>query len=332
MFRSLPYFRLAGICLAVSAGLCPIAFTGCGSKPATVWPADRTGPKVVVSFAPYYCFAENVIGRDGIVQTMMTTSGPHDFAASDKDARLIQGADLFLVNGLGLDEETAEKLKNGSNNPNLKIVELGERIPKDKLLEGNCHHDHHGGDGDHEHLNDPHVWLSPERAQLLVGYIRDELKAADPAHAEGYDRRAAEYIAKLQKLQADGIELLKGKKDRKLVSFHDSMAYFAKSFDLNIVGVVEKTPGTEPNEKQLRELIALCADKEHPVRLIAVEPQYVYSNAGGELVKMLAQKGVPDPALVDFDTLETALQGQLNADWYETKMRANLANLAEKMK
>src|SRR5207248_10497082 len=103
------------------------------------------------------------------------------------------------------------------------------------LGEGSWHHEDADDHADHEHGMDPHVWLSPDHAVYLVEGIRDELKGADPAHAADYDRRAAEYVAKLKKLKEDGVALLKDKKDRKLVTFHDSMAYFAKSFDLNIV-------------------------------------------------------------------------------------------------
>jgi ABC-type Zn uptake system ZnuABC Zn-binding protein ZnuA len=293
----------------------------------------------VVSFAPYYCFAASVAGSDATVKPLMTTSGPHHFQPTDRDARLLTKADLFFINGLGLEGDRPEDLKRGSNNKTLKIINLGARIPAGKLLEGSAHHVHgeahqdgHEKEGPDDHPKDPHVWLSPEYAVYLVEGIRDELKAADPAHAEGYDRRAKEYIARLEKLKADGIEMLKDKKDRRLVTFHESLAYFAKTYDLNIVGVVEKTPGSEPNPMQMKELVAYCADEKRPVRLVTVEPQYSTSNAGSEVIKTLAYHKVPDPQLVEFDTLETVVPDQLRPEWYEEKMRANLNALAEKMK
>jgi zinc transport system substrate-binding protein len=318
-------FSLLGLLLT-------IGLSGCGGKADDGWPKDHAGPKVVVSFAPYYCFAVNVAGDDAVVRTLMTTSGPHEFEPTDKDARLLRRADLFFINGLGLEGEKPETLKRGSGNPKLKIVDLGSLVPQDKLLEGSCHHDHKDGDDDHDHGKDPHIWLSPDHVEILVNGIRDELKAADPAHAANYDRRAKEYIEKLKKLKTEGIAILKDKKDRKMVSFHDSLTYFAKAFDLNIAGVVEKNPGTEPNDQELKKLIALCADEDHPIRLITVEPQYGTSNSGEELIKTLKHKKVPDPVLVEIDTLETVVPDQLNAGWYEAKMLANLKALAEKMK
>ncbi|MCE9565093.1 MAG: zinc ABC transporter substrate-binding protein [Planctomycetes bacterium] len=324
--------------LAVLLAVCGVGLVslpGCNSNTDDGWPADRpTAPKVVVSFAPIYCFAANVAGDDAIVRNLLTTSGPHHFNPTDKDAKLLSRADIFFVNGIGLEGDKPTKIKKGSGNKNLKIIELGARIPQDKLCEGSCTHDH--GDGDdhsgHDHGKDPHIWLSPDYAIMMVEGIRDELKLADAPHAADYDRRATEYIAKLKKLKEDGLALLKDKKDRKLVTFHDSMTYFAKSFDLDIVGVVQKNPGSEPSEPQLKKLVNLCKNPEHPVRVICAEPQYSNSNAGTQLVKILKQEGVPDPVLVELDPLETVSQDELNAGWYEAKMRANLAALAEKMK
>src|SRR5438309_1428171 len=79
---------------------------------------------------------------------------------------------------------------------------------------------------DHKHDTDPHVWLSPDHAVLMVNTIRDALKEADPAHAAGYDQRAAAYVAKLTALKTYGVDKFKSKRDNRLVSFHDSLAYF----------------------------------------------------------------------------------------------------------
>lgn len=307
-----------------------VIVTGCNTRD-DVWPKDHTGPKVVVSFAPLYCFAVNVAGDDAAVRNMMTTSGPHHFNPTDKDARLLQRADLFLVNGIGLEGDKPATLARSSGNKNLKTIDLGSLIPAERLFEGSCHHDH--GDGaKHDHDKDPHVWLSPDYAILQVKGIRDALKHADPEHAAGYDQRTAAYIKRLEQLKADGEKFFQGKSDKNIVTFHDSMTYFANTFGINIVGVVQKTPGTEPNGKNLAELIGLCADEKNPVRVITVEPQYGTSSSANEIVKELRRRNVPDPTLVEFDPLETVTPTELTPDWYETRMRANIEALAKAMK
>ncbi len=134
-------------------------------------------------------------------------------------------------------------------------------------------------------------------------------------------------------MKADGLALLKDKKDRKLVTFHDSMTYFAKTFDLKIVGVVQKNPGTEPNDEAAEEADRSVRRRQAPGpgdhRRAAVR---FFQLRGPSVVKELRHEKVPDPVLVEIDPLETVAPDQLTADWYETKMRANLEALAKAMK
>jgi ABC-type Zn uptake system ZnuABC Zn-binding protein ZnuA len=218
-------------------------------------------------------------------------------------------------------------LKRGSGNRKLKVSELGSRIPDSQLMEGICHHAEHAG---HNHGHDPHVWLSPDMAIIQVNGIREELKALDPDHAANYDKRADEYVVRLTKLKSDGLDMLKDKKDRNIVSFHDSLGYFSRTFNLKVVGTVQSKPGVEPTTEEMNKLIQTC--KEQNVRLIAVEPQYTTNNAGRVVIERLKEAGIQNPALVEIDPLETVIDKDLTPDWYEKKMRANLEALKAAMK
>jgi ABC-type Zn uptake system ZnuABC Zn-binding protein ZnuA len=317
--------RLLLVSAAAAAGLL-LGVGGCGRESA--WP-NQPGPKVVVSFPPLYCFAKAVAGDDAAVRSVMSTTGPHDFSPTEVEARLLREADLFFINGLSLDDDVAETLRRGSGNGRLKLVKLGDAIPEKQLLEGECNHDHDHA-GHHEHPTDPHVWSSPDLAEVMVNGIRDELKALDPAHAGGYDRRAAEYVARLRQLKADGVKLLADKTDRRLVTFHESLGYLAAAFGLEIEGVVQKNPGVEPNAKELDELVKVCQRRK--VRLIAVEPQYTANTSAKTVLDELRRKGIEDAALVEIDPLETAHPSALTPDWYEARMRANLDALSKAMK
>lgn len=306
--------------------------SGCGGSDP-VWDEKHPGPKVVVSFAPLYCFAVNVAGPDAQVKNVMTTTGPHDFNPTDNDARLVAKADLMLINGLELDNALAETMKRGSGNRKLAILDLGKSIPEAQLMQGECHHDHHGHDKPHSHGIDPHVWLSPEMAILMTEAIRDKLIEADPSHEPGYRQRAADYVGKLKQLHADGKAMLKGKTDRKLVTFHEALNYFARSFDLEIAGVVQKKPGVEPNLDEIRALVKMCEEKK--VRLIAVEPQYGRDSSAKVILEELRRSktaNLADAALVELDPLETVTPAALSPDWYEKKLRANLESLRDAMK
>jgi zinc transport system substrate-binding protein len=315
-------FVLVGAALAAT-----IPLAGCGGT-APEWP-DRPGPKVMASFPPLYCFALNVAGDDAVVKTAMSNQGPHHFDPKPSDARRITQADLFVINGLGLDDMIARKMKGGSGNLDLRIVNLGERFKPEELEEGTCHHDH-GHDHAHEHGQDPHVWLGIGFAVRQVEGIRDALKESDPAHAEGYDRRAAAYVARLRKIEEDGKAALKDKKDRKFITFHESLTYFAKTFGLEIADVIQKVPGQEPTARKLSDLVEKC--KLNKVRVIAVEPQYSGQSSAQRILDELRRQKVADPVLVEIDPLETAQDTELGADWYEAKMRENITKLAGALK
>ncbi len=306
--------------------LAPLA--GCG-EPSASWPANKPGPKVVASFPPLFCFAANVGGGDVSVRSAMTHAGPHDFDPTADDMQRVRGADLFVLNGLGLDDRAAQKLKDGSRNAKLKLIDLGAKLDPKLLEEGECHHDHADGQP-HVHGKDPHVWLGPDLAVKLVEGIRDEFAAADPARAVGYQSRAAAYIETLTKLQADGKAMLKDKADRKIVTSHESLEYFARAFDLKVSDVIMTTPGREPTSKELAALVDSCV--RNKVRVIAIEPQYAGGGIARRIVEELARKGVADAAVVEIDPLETARESDLTPGWYEAKMRANLAALAGALK
>lgn len=336
MNRSL---RASVVSLAVPL-LAVLPFAGCGAKTASDrWAGHTAGPKVAVSFAPLYCFAVNIVGDKGTVQSVLSTRGPHDAEIGTDERALLESADLVFLNGLGLDDKIADALAAGGRGQ-AKVVKLADGFKEEWLRHGDeDDHDpapkggkkparpgHEGHDhGDH----DPHVWLSPVLAEELVKAMQVELRRAHPEFAADYDRNAAAYIAKLKQLQKDGKAVLKGKTERKLATMHESLGYFADEFDLTIVGFLHKAPGVEPKADELKRLVDKCVAAK--ARIVAVEPQY--SAAGAATVKeALGRAGVPDAAVVELDPIETATAAELTADLYEKKMRANLDALKAVLK
>jgi ABC-type Zn uptake system ZnuABC Zn-binding protein ZnuA len=133
-------------------------------------------------------------------------------------------------------------------------------------------------------------------------------------------------------LQTDGEGMLKGAKDRKLISFHDSLRYFAKSYGLTIVDVIEMAPNVEATAPEMANLVKKCVEEK--VHVIAVEPQYPKTTSARVLQDELKKKN-HEVKLVEIDPLETAPKAELEkegARWYDRKMRENLKNLAESLK
>lgn len=322
---SLRFFTFALLALAGA-----IPFLGCGKPASAVWPASN-GPRVAVSFPPLYCFAANVVGDFGTVKSVLTAQGPHHADTNVQERVILEEADLFFVNGLGLDDTLARSLAASTGNKKLKIIELGEKLPNSCLLEsdGSCCHHEDGKAHDHG-AHDPHIWTSPIVAQKLVEEIRTAMRTANSSQAAAYDKNAAEYLAKLKQLTDDGKAMMKSKKEKNIITMHGSMNYFANAFGLTVVGVIQKTPGQEPNANDLKVLIAECV--KNKVRVIAVEPQYGSQGAALEIKKELERSGIEGVVIVELDNMETATVAELNPQWYETKMRANLETLAKVLK
>lgn len=237
------------------ASLC-LLLTGCGGTNTAGGGKDGSF-HIVTSFYPMYVATINITqGVDGVTVTNMTkpqTGCLHDYQLMTEDMKTLEKADAFVINGAGM-ESFLDKVVNQQKN--LKIIDASKGI---ELLK----------DGDEEN---PHVWLSVTDAILQVKNIAEQLKAADPKHADAYEKNAAAYIKKLEALKAEMHAELDTVPNKDIVTFHEAFPYFAKEFGLNIISVVEREPGTEPTPAELQETIEQV--KKLPVKVLFTEPQY----------------------------------------------------------
>lgn len=323
--------------IATVVGSFALFLSGCSSAPP-IFKTDRP-VKVAVSFPPLYSFVANVAGDRAEVRSICTTTGPHGYTFNTVDSYTFRGADVAFALGLGFDDRFIDKAVVNAGNPKLKgrVVKLGDRLvagveakklPKPLILYGECDHpDHKGQKHEHKDDIDAHMWSGVPQAKVFVAQIRDTLKEIDPDGAAEYDKNAADYLAKLDQLRADGREMLKDKKNREVVTFHASMGYFADTFDLTIPDTIRRIPTDSRTSKEFRDLVDKC--RQLNVRTIAVEPQYPKEGEVHSLLKEL-NKGIAkgnEVTLIELDPLETAPAEALSAGWYEEKMRENLAVL-----
>lgn len=310
-------------------GLLCLTGAGCGNNAALEpWADIGTGkptskPRVLCSIAPLHCFAVNVAGDDAEVRCLLTARGPHDYQSTPHDAKLLSTADLFIVNGMGLEDFLASLVRSAGNS-RLKVCRTGERLPKNSIIEASGVGHFHGDQWVVHTGSDPHVWLGIEEAKRQVEAIRDALIELDAAHAEGYRSRATAYLAKLDALKAEyrGIDVPGG-----LVSFHDSFRYFGRSFNVKIVGTIRDLVGSEVAPSKLTEQAEEF--RKAGVKLISVEPQYPR-----RVAENLAREIGPDVKLVELDPIETGpvKSGRsyyVDPDWYMARMRTNLENLKQ---
>jgi ABC-type Zn uptake system ZnuABC Zn-binding protein ZnuA len=316
---------LAGL-LALAAIL-PIAIFSCSPTPReeNVW-GNGTKKRVLTSIAPLHCMAANIAGSDAEVRCLLTSRGPHEYQSTPHDAKLLAGADLFIVNGFGL-EDFLQSLVRSAGNNGLRVVRTSEHIEqvaKDRILQASGVPHYHGDKLVRHTGPDPHVWLGVEEAKLQVDAIRDALIAVDPAHQDGYRRRADEFNQKLQALHDEFKDM---KVPGGLVTFHDSFQYFGRSFGVKIEGTIRDLAGGEIPPAKLREQAIEFRYKG--VKLVSVEPQYPR-----RVAENLIREIGPDVRLIELDPIETgpAAEGRnyyLEPDYYLKKMRENLENLKQ---
>ena len=235
-----------------------VALVGCGGTDKSAEKKTAEPFRIVTSFYPMYVATINITdGVDGVEVYNMTkpqTGCLHDYQLMTEDMKTLEKADAFVINGAGM-EDFMDKVT--EQQKKLKVIDASRGI---ELI-----HDDEEGDN-------PHVWLSVTDAITQVRNIADQLKEADPAHAAAYEKNAVAYIEKLSSLKSEMHAALDNVPHKDIVTFHEAFPYFAKEFNLNIIGVVEREPGTEPTPTELQETIEQV--NALPTKVLFTEPQY----------------------------------------------------------
>jgi zinc transport system substrate-binding protein len=215
--------------------------------------AEAEPLRVVTSFYPVYVAALNVTeGVEGVELNNLTSPHIgclHDYQLTAGDVRKLADADVLLANGAGM-EPFLDKV--ASQSPDLRVVEVSEGIP---LMDGNSH-----------------VWVSFDGVRRQVNNIAAALGEAAPDKADAFRANAASYEAKLATLEERMRAALAPFAGTPIVTFHEAFPYFARDFNLEIVGVIEREPGAEPSARELADTIKLV--RARGVKALFAEPQF----------------------------------------------------------
>jgi zinc/manganese transport system substrate-binding protein len=209
---------------------------------------DDERPLVVATTTILGDVVANLSGDDARVEVLMPLgSDPHDFQASAAQIADLNRAALVVANGLGL-EEGLEDVLAAAAGDGIRIFEVAPLL--DPLpFESASEHE--------EESADPHVWLDPLRMAEAARLIATELEEIDP----GVDwmARSEEYAGELEQTDQEIIEELSAVPDenRRLVSNHESLGYFASRYEFEVVAVVIPGGSTlaDPSSARLAELV-----------------------------------------------------------------------------
>ena len=285
---------------------------------------------VVTSFYPMYVAAENVIGDvEGV--TLENLSEPqtgclHDYQLTAADMKLLSKADVFIVNGGGIESFLSDVAE---SYPDLKIVQACDGIDLLESAEGtgeshndlssneDADHDDHDH-SEHSHGDEnAHVWMNLADYQIQVQNICNGLSEADSAHAEQYAKNAQTYQGKVQELQQEAAELASQIASQPVVIFHEAYEYIVQEYGLQLAGEMNLDEERQVSAGEVADILHSIEDN-HVSVVLAEE---LYGTDMGEMVAK--QSGVK---VVYLDTLT---RGDYSADSYLEGMRSNIEQLKE---
>lgn len=225
-----------------AALLAVTVLAGCGTGESP----GRSGVRVVATTTQLADFTRNVGGaRIALSQLLQPNTDPHEYEPTPSDVTAVADAKVVIEHGLGLDDWLDQVVANAGGNPARVVATNGiEPLPGD----------------DKERAGDPHVWLDPLNAVVMVRNIATGLAAADPAGAETYRQNADRYVAEIEALDAELTARIAAvpAASRKIVTDHDAFGYFARHYGITVVGTVVPSLSTAA-EPAANEVAALAA-------------------------------------------------------------------------
>lgn len=275
--------------------LAVVSSTSVDNNLNSVYAANKT-LNVITSVSPITNIVKNIAG-DKINLTGLVPEGvnSHTFEPVPSDIVKLSNADLVIINGLFL-EDNMEKVVNESlkNKPDIQLLKLADgtinstgwifdfSFPKEQ-----------------GHPN-PHLWLNPENAMKFANLTKDKLISMDSNNTAYYTGNAKKYITLLKQLD-EGIKAAVQSvppENRKLITYHDSWAYFAPRYNMTVIGAVQPSDFSEPSPLDIAKLIDQIKTEKVP----AIFASEVFSNritdqiakeAGVNIVQTLSDDALP---------------------------------------
>lgn len=286
--------------IVTSTGVCsPASNTANGTTSIAVnSAANNTSSneklKVVSSVAPITNIIKNV-GGDRIELTGIVPEGAdsHTFELTPSNAIVVSNANLVIINGLHL-EVDFERVVEATGNQGLQLLKLADNaISRDQWI-FDFSFPEEAGDPN------PHLWLNLAYAMKYAELVCNELTEMDPTNADYYSSNAQRYLAVLQKLDQAIVQAVQTipPENRKLVTYHDSWAYFAPRYNMTVIGAVQPSDFGEPTPQEVARIIdQLRAERVPAIFASEVFPSTVVDQiareANVQVVETLSDDDLP---------------------------------------
>lgn len=292
----------------------------------TGWYVSRTQEQtdgqeltVVTSFYPMYIAAENVIGdADGVRLENLSepqTGCLHDFQLTPEDMKLLSTADVFIINGGGIEsfmKEVAEAY------PNLKIIEACENTSLLSEEEKDTHHHEEETEEEHAHGDvNAHAWMSVSAYETQVRTIADGLSEADPERSSAYQNGAKAYLGKLDELKKRQEKLKQEISGQSVILFHEAYAYVAEDYGLQVNYLLDLDEERQVSAGEVSDVLS-AVRKGHVKYILAEE---LYGKSMGDTIQKES-----DAKVLYLNPLN---RGTYEKDSYINGMKKNMEILEE---
>lgn len=253
------YTRLIGVILTIC-----LLLGGCGSAAS-----ESQGDKVLATTYPmYYLCCRLTEGVENVtVEALITeeVSCLHDYTVTTTQMRMIDGAEMVVLSGAGLEHFMESAL--GS-------------VSADKLVDSSAGVELIG--------DDPHIWMDPERYAQQGDNIAAALTEKYPDQKHIIESNAQILRQELLELKNSKAAQIAALDETNIITFHDGFAYFADAFGLNILAAIEEEEGAEPSAAEIKEICDLM--EEYDLNTVYTEKNGS-ANAAGIIVEEFAAKG-----------------------------------------
>lgn len=294
---------LAACATPQNTSVAPSPVDGTASPSATTQ-TTQTKLLVVTTVAPLTNIVSNIGGDRVTVQGIIPEgTDSHTFEPRPSDADVLSRANLILMNGLNLESPT-EKLANASKLKETKIFEMGDNtitqsqwmfdfsFPKDK------------GDPN------PHLWVNTKYAEAYAKLAAQQLTALDPVGKDYYETNLKTYLARLEVLDKTTREVVASipPENRKLLTYHDSWAYWAREYGFEVIGAIQPSDFREPSAQDVAKLV----DQIKQAKVPAIFGSEVYPSKVEEQIALEAK-------VKTANTADDELPGEGSANAMENK-------------
>ncbi len=256
---------------------------------------SKADVKVVASIKPIHSLVSYVM--DGVGKPDVIVDGynsPHGFSLKPSHAKMIEKADLIIWVGEDLETFLEKPLNTIAKKAlNIEIMDLNGikklKFREKNIFEGHDDHGHkekkhddhghghkekkhddHGHEGHAHGEHDPHVWLDPMNAKVIVKEIEKQLVKLDPENSSKYKANSQKAQSELDNLTSNIKKDLKG--NLRFVVFHDAYQYFENRFGIKVLGALTVNPDVLPGAEQLSEIREVIEHEK--VNCLFSEPQF----------------------------------------------------------